>query len=284
MSSQQYYETSSRHGEYQYVKLTDIINNYMLLNVGDDQIVNDVKRFQVVHYAKKAIQELNFGALQETRKLEFELGENLQMTVPEDFVQLVNLSYIDKYGRMHPLTKNKVNVVADAYLQDETGDYTFDNDGNLQEATSLAAERMAEGEPRQSKDYIADEDEHTGGRYGMDTASANRNGTYLLDRKSGTIKFSSHLEEGTIIILQYITDGLFQLDDDEINVNKLAEDFVYHYIQHEILDRKFGVQEYVVRRAKKNASARLRNAKIRLMNIDFNDLVQNLKGKSKWIK
>lgn len=284
MSSQQYYENSSRHGEYQYINLKDIINNYMLMNVGDDQIINDVKRYQVLHYAKRAIQELNYGSLRELVKLEFELGPNLQITMPEDFIQVAQVSWIDKWGRLHPLTKNKVNVIPDAYLQDDDGDYTFDQDGELQKTSSIAVERADEGEPLKSIEYVDLADEHTGGRFGIDTGTANKNGTYIVDKKSGKIKFSSHFTEGDIIILEYITDGLFDKEDSEISVNKLAEDFIYHYIQHEILDRKFGVQEYVVRRAKKNASAKLRNAKIRLMNIDFNDLVQTLKGKSKWIK
>lgn len=52
MSSQQYYNNSARHGEYQYVSLKDIINNFMLMNVGDDKIINDIPRYQVLHHAK----------------------------------------------------------------------------------------------------------------------------------------------------------------------------------------------------------------------------------------
>jgi len=282
MSSQQYYADSARHGEYQYVSLKDIINNFMLMNVGDDKIINDIPRYQVLHHAKRGIQELSYDALKETQKLEFELGSSLKIVMPEDFVQLVKASILDKYGRLHPLIKNTENALPDAFLQDSSSDYTFDDNGNRQQTDSISNTIMSSSHLEVDVDAL--EDEHTGGRFGMDTASANKNGTYLVDKKAGFVKFSSHLTEGDIVILEYVSDGLFGTTDDQIKINKLAEDYMYSYLQSEILDRKFGVQEYIVRRYKKSTSAKLRNAKIKLMNINIDDLVQRLRGKDKWIK
>ena len=67
-------------------------------------------------------------------------------------------------------------------------------------------------------------------------------------------------------------------------VNKLFEEDVYAYIQYAILNSKLGVQEYVVNRAKKNKSALLRNAKIRISNIHPGRLLMNLRGQNKWLK
>ena len=107
-TSQQYYSTASRHGEYQYVSLKNIVNNFMLMNVGDDKIINDIPRYQVVHHAKRAIQELNYGALREVVKMEIELSSTLKITMPEDFVQMTKVSVIDKWGRLHPLIENRI--------------------------------------------------------------------------------------------------------------------------------------------------------------------------------
>jgi len=203
--------------------------------------------------------------------------------LPEDFVSLVKVSWIDEYGRIHPMIQNKRNIIGTAYLQDQDANYTFDNDGNLQQADSIAEQRSYIATQKQI-DYDSLEDEHTGGRFGMNTADANKNGTYILEKNQGFIRFSSHLQDGDIVVIKYNSDGLFSKDDTTIKVNKLAEDFMYSYIQSEILNGKFGVQEYIVRRAKKEASAKLRNAKIRLMNINIDDLIQNLRGKDKWIK
>ncbi len=283
MSEQTYYNDPAQLGNYQYVLLKDIINNFILMNVGDDKLINDIARYQVVHYAKRAIQELNYDALKEVKKIEIELSDSLKITMPSDYVQSVRMSWLDEDGRLHPISVNRTNAIAKAYLQDQDGKFLFESDGSLQEAASLAESR-ANVNTQRSIDYDSLEAEHTGGRFGMSTADSNKNGSFIIDKQAGQIKFSSHLSEGTIIILEYISDGLSSGTDETLRVNKLAEDFMYSYLQSEIVNRKFGVQEYVVRRAKKEASAKLRNAKIRLMNIHFDDLVQSLKGKDKWIK
>ena len=56
------------------------------------------------------------------------------------------------------------------------------------------------------------------------------------------------------------------------------------YINHAVLSTRRNVQEYIVARYKKEASAKLRNAKIRLSNIKLDEIVQVMRGKSKWIK
>ena len=85
-------------------------------------------------------------------------------------------------------------------------------------------------------------------------------------------------------VLQYISDGMENGNNEDIQVNKLFEEYVYAYVKYAILNSKFGVQEYIVNRAKKDKQALLRNAKIRLSNIHPSRLVMNLRGENKWIK
>ena len=75
-----------------------------------------------------------------------------------------------------------------------------------------------------------------------------------------------------------------QGDNSKITVNKLFEKYIYAYIQYEILNSKLGVQEYIVARARKEKSALLRNAKIRISNIHPGRLLMNLRGLDKQIK
>jgi hypothetical protein len=51
-----------------------------------------------------------------------------------------------------------------------------------------------------------------------------------------------------------------------------------------ILSSKYGVQEYIINRARKEKGALLRNAKLRLSNIHPGRLLMNLRGQNKWIK
>jgi hypothetical protein len=64
----------------------------------------------------------------------------------------------------------------------------------------------------------------------------------------------------------------------------MAEDAMYAYISHAIVASRINQPEYVVNRLKREKSAKLRNAKIRLSNIKLDQIVQVMRGKSKWIK
>jgi hypothetical protein len=85
-------------------------------------------------------------------------------------------------------------------------------------------------------------------------------------------------------VLEYVSDGMEGGDDSLISVNKLFENFVYAYIQYQILGSKLGVQEYVVNRYRKEKTSLLRNAKIRMSNIHPGKLLMSLRGQNKIIK
>ena len=85
-----------------------------------------------------------------------------------------------------------------------------------------------------------------------------------------------------MIVFEYISDGLaYDLDT---RVPKMAEDAMYAYIIYSIISTRINQPEYIVMRLKKEKSAKLRNAKIRLSNIKLDEIVQVMRNKSKWIK
>jgi hypothetical protein len=73
-------------------------------------------------------------------------------------------------------------------------------------------------------------------------------------------------------------------DNSLVSVNKLFEQYIYAAIRFEMLNSKFGVQEYIINRARKERGALLRNAKIRMSNIHPGRLLMNLRGMDKTIK
>ncbi len=95
------------------------------------------------------------------------------------------------------------------------------------------------------------------------------------------MSFSSDLLD-KLILFEYISDGLAY--DEDMKVPKLAEEAVYAYVSHAILASRVNQPEYVVQRLRREKSAKLRNAKIILSNIKSNEIVQVMRGKSKWIK
>jgi hypothetical protein len=122
-----------------------------------------------------------------------------------------------------------------------------------------------------------------GSRYGMNTEDANMNPKFTINKESGVIDFSSGVENA-FIVLEYISDGMENGDSTKISINKLAEEYVYNYLKWALLNNKYGVQEYIVARAKKEKTATLRNTKIRLSNMHPSRILMSLRGKDKWIK
>ena len=59
-TTQHDYYQGSDFGNYQFVSLTDIINQFMLIYVGEDKIVQKAKRLDVAFHAQRALAELSF--------------------------------------------------------------------------------------------------------------------------------------------------------------------------------------------------------------------------------
>ena len=305
LTEYQYYENTgnpntedANWGSYQYVSLYDIVNNFMLMYAGNHSLVNNEERYRILFHAKRAIQELNYDAFKELKVLELDVCDTLRYVLPPDYVNWVRIS-LYKDGVLRPLTENIQTNWSDAYLQDNNCRILFDHDGNiLKPSTSTIDLQRIEGtkksiylneqSPYNNREgYCVDGDWYfdygIGAQYGLNTETANFNPTFKINKKAGVINFSSDMA-GELCILEYVSDGMEAGDDSQISVNKLFDEYVYAYIQFAILNAKFGVQEYVVARARKRSSALLRNAKLRISNIHPGRLIQNIRGMDKWIK
>lgn len=304
ISEYEYYENDGNQpidknwGSYQYVSLQDIVNNFLLMYSGNHSLVNNEERYKVLFHAKRAVQELNYDAFKEIKVLELTVNNNLKFVLPSDFVNWVRISMY-KDGWLRPLTENIQTLSAQAYLQDNTGKILFDQDGNIlrPEYSNIDYDRLIKtkksiylngnnpynGSYGWNYDGMWIFDYNIGTAYGLNTETANANPTFNIDKKAGVINFDSSMADQSCV-LEYISDGMEGGDEGLISVNKLFEKYVYAYIQYEILNSKFGVQEYVVARARKDKMAALRNAKIRMSNMHPGRLLMNLRGLDKQIK
>lgn len=301
LTGYEYYENSGQQsedenwGSYQYTKLGDIVNNFMLMYVGNDKLINNAERYNVLFHAKRGIQELNYDALKETKVIELSVADNATIVLPPDFVNWVRIS-LYKDGTLKPLQENVQQNFAKSYLQDNDARVLFDEEGDVLIGTALLdSDRMdglqktqyqGSGRMNGALGYNIDSswvfDYSIGGRYGMDTSTANANPTFRVNKSSGVITFGSEMAD-EIVVLEYVSDGMEGGDDANVSVNKLFEDFVYAYIKYAILSSKLNVQEYIVRRSQKEKSALLRNAKIRISNINPNRLLMSIRGAQKWL-
>ena len=282
------------YGSYAYTSLNDVINGFIATYVGEHKLIGDVKRTDVIFHAKRGLQEFSYDTLKSVKSQEITIPPSLGVTIPQDYVNYVSLAYIDQLGVRHPIypANNLTSSPYEVPLQDDAGDYTMDNLGDLLEGTSITNERWATANDSLLSGNITPEQFSSysnyltgnpvwGQRYGNDPQIAQRNGWFNMNERDGVIAFSSNLKD-RLIILDYISDGLaYDLDS---RIPKMAEDALYAHILYSILAGRINQPEYVIQRLKRDRSAKLRNAKIRLSNIKLSEIVQVMRGKSKWIK
>jgi len=434
--TQQKYYNGSDHGNYQFVSLDDIINQFVVAYVGEDKIISKVKRTDVAFHAQRALAELSFDTFKSCKAQEITVPASLQMTLPQDYVNYTKISWVDSAGIKHLLYPTSKTSNPTPILQNSDGEYNVEAKGNLTTnsdqmvldgqynnilvgmvisgswgdvegnivkaidvsggittvtmnndstatvsttppgqvfkfsnpdgslvlennsqvlaagvtiaaTTNLVAsvsatdmENIKEGMLVSSEHFplgtivtsvnvengyvYTDQDATTNGnpvdvtftspindsttwsnyksgtlsqnqddyqddtywpaegsRYGLDPQHAQANGSFYIDCQSGKVHFSSNIS-GKTVILDYISDSLGT--DGEMQVHKFAEEAMYKWILYGILSTRVNVQEYVVRRFKKERFAAIRTAKLRLSNIKLEEITQILRGKSKQIK
>tara|TARA_R100000951_G_scaffold96890_2_gene86354 strand:+ start:611 stop:1846 length:1236 start_codon:yes stop_codon:yes gene_type:complete len=288
------------YGTYQYVKLSDIIDNYMVGYVGDGKIIQTAKKSDILFFAKRSLQEFSYDTLKSIKSQELTIPPSLSLVIPQDYVNYVSMSWIDNHGVKRPLYPNN-NLTTNPYsklLQDEKGIPTQDNFGQSLEGTSLTVERwkdtnenrLLNGEALDQFDNLAygmyGNDFGSGpwdwGRlYGLDPQYSQSNGWFGINERDGLFTFSSNLVD-RLIVIEYISDGLaYDLDT---RVPKMAEEAMYLSISYNLLANRANTSEGIIARFKKDKRAALRNAKIRLSNIKLTEIVQVMRGKSKWLK
>jgi len=278
------------YGSYSYIKLSDVINNFIVAYVGVGKLIQSVKRTDIIFHAKRAMQEFSYDTLKSVNSQELSIPNSLSVAIPQDYVNYVNIYWVDSQGIKHiilptALTSNPGEIPLQAY----NGQPIQDNFGDNTEGTSITEERWANNAAQNINDsafswdrfYDWQGDQLVGQRYGLDPQHANINGSFTINEREGKFSFSADLVD-KIIILEYISDGLSTNMD--TRVPKMAEEAMYAYISHAVIASRINQPEYVVNRLKREKSAKLRNTKIRLSNIKLNEIVQVTRGQSKWLK
>ena len=292
-------DVESNFGNYQHISIHDIINNFIVSYVGKDKIINRVDRTDIAFHAQRALQEFSYDTLKCIKSQEISLPASLTMILPHDYVNYVELCWIDSSGIKHKIYPTNKTSNPQSIKQDEDGNYSFDIDddttvskGLRDDTTDLIDKQESKAwdsyksvtpsENSENDDY---EDDiywpNTGQRYGLDPQYAQINGSFYIDELKGMIHFSSNIS-GKTVVLKYISDGVGT--DEEMILHKFAEEAMYKYIAYAILSTKINTPEHIVQRFKKERFAATRQAKLRLSNLKSEELAQVMRGKSKHIK
>ena len=135
--------TEQNYGEYAYLSLEDVVNNFMVAYVGHQKLIPNVKRSDIIFHAKRALQEFSYDTLKSIESQELTIPPSLSVVLPQDYVNYVRVSWIDQLG-VQRIIYPANNLTSNPYetpVQDAEGVPTQDNFGENLEGTSVAEER-----------------------------------------------------------------------------------------------------------------------------------------------
>ncbi len=271
-----HYADDDQWGQHQYVTIKEIVNNFMMQQ-GDDSYLGHVSRTKVVFNAKRAVQELYYDVLNEVVAIELDLTPALIIALPHDYVSYVRISWVDSKGRLHPLSVDNSSNLAQNYLQDNNFEYLYDDVGDILQGSHTQDIDVTRAEAAQVAELTS------GFSPNIDASKIFKNGSYKIDKDRGIIQFSSTVT-GRTIVLEYISDGLFQREDGDIRVHKFAEEAVYNYMFWKLCMYNRNIPMNTKQVARQEFYNTRRIAKRRITPIRFEEIRQVMKSQNKNIK
>lgn len=118
-------------GGYQFVSLEDIINQFMVVYVGEDKLITKARKTDVQFHAMRALQELSFDTFKSSKAIEMVVPATLQMPLPIDYVNYTSLSYVDDAGikrKLQPISKTSNPI---AYQQNSDGSFKLETNSYI---------------------------------------------------------------------------------------------------------------------------------------------------------
>lgn len=293
----------SQYGSYQFIKMTDLINDIMATYCQLDKMLEGTRLSDVTYHAHRALQELSFDTFRSTRAMEIEIPPSLMMALPHDYVGYTKLVWKDNAGIEHTIHPTMLTSNPDAYNQDSNYFLQFDSAGETTTANESDTWTDYKGNspnstPTPNGSNFDDTDQFDnviGGKFGAETSLMNINGSFYVDYLNGRIHFSSNLI-GKTVTLKYISDGVGVLQptsgtysadaniDNDFIVHKFAQEATIKHVLYGCMQGRKNVDYNMLQMLKKEKWAETRKAKIRLSSIKLEEITQVLRGKSKWIK
>jgi hypothetical protein len=124
ITHKQYYQGHD-HGNYQFTSLNDIIDQFMMVYVGENKIIPKTKRLDVAFHAMRALQELSFDTFKSCKSQQIDIPPSLKMTLPHDYVNYTKVSWVDSAGIKHPLYPTSDTSNPFQIAQEDDGSYSF---------------------------------------------------------------------------------------------------------------------------------------------------------------
>ena len=283
-------------GSYSYLTLNEVIDNFLNIYVGEDQMVKSLQRKQVLFHARRAMQELSYDTLKAYKSQELTVPTGLSVPIPKDYVNYTRVAWADTSGVLHtiyPLSGLSGNPYELPVTDGATGIPSQSSyDTNLDASQSIIEDRWKKAN---QDDLVGNYDAYSaagvfdyvwwkqayGQRYGLDPEVSQTNGWFSINERTGKFSFSSNLVN-KVIQLSYISDGLsYTLNS---IVPKMVEEALYAQILNRVCMTRRDIDGATKGFFKRDSYVKTRNAKLRIQNLKLDEIAQAFRGQSKWIK
>lgn len=265
---EQYYGDEANWGGYQFITMSDLMDDLMLETTDPDSYLVNIPRHKILKTLKDGIRFTNRHTRRIVHAIEVTVPDTGWMPLPQNYVDWLRLSVVDQDLRLQPLNINNSINTAVGYLQDHEGEILFDNDGGILEADSSNVYAT----PYKKYQFT---DSLRGGFHTLDTSKLSRFGEFKIDEQVGTIAFSSNLINREIV-MEYISDGvdLEEINESEIQIHKDLRDVIYEYTYSHCIATRRNVPYNEKLRAKNSFKTLLHQVKIDIAGFDMNQIIR----------
>ena len=130
-TTQQEYYKGNDFGNYQFISLEDIINQFMVIYVGEEKIIQKARKVDVAFHAQRALAELSFDTFKSVKAQEITVPETLVMPLPQDYINYTKISWVGESGRKHILHPTRKTSNPTAIFQNDNDEYALTAVGTL---------------------------------------------------------------------------------------------------------------------------------------------------------
>tara|TARA_R100001463_G_C3530326_1_gene221559 strand:- start:18 stop:1412 length:1395 start_codon:yes stop_codon:yes gene_type:complete len=91
-------QAADQTGQYQFAALDNIINQFMIVYVGEDKLISSARKTDVAFHAQRGLAELNYDTLKSNNSFSFVVPPSLNFSLPKDYVNYTKVCLLDTSG------------------------------------------------------------------------------------------------------------------------------------------------------------------------------------------
>ena len=127
-------------GQYQFVALDNIVNQFMFVYVGEDKLISSARRSDVAFHAQRAVAELNYDTLRHNQALSFTVPPSLNFPLPKNYVNYTKLCVLDSSGIEKIIYPTSKTSNPGQFQQNDDGSFKYEDNFWKDPADSLYKE------------------------------------------------------------------------------------------------------------------------------------------------